>query len=296
MNLQNKIISSGVKSALKQKSLVSKILNMIGIVVLSLISLGGLVLLFDGSAELMMRFTMTLLVTYPSIYILFNRFSNKISIMDSIKKHFLLWLNFISNLIFGSMIYYMFNVGSIQIIELIITFPILYLNFVGDFSIIEAFRKGTTINEQYSIQYIRFVPEPIRNFISSIINGFKSFLNWLTTSAIGKVILSIGLGYLIKSFMSDSDEEDLSNFSMDTDGDGIIDTVGMDTDGDGIVDTVSMDTDGDGIVDTVSMDTDGDGIVDTVSMDTDGDGLADSVAVDIDGDGVADTIIDTDKA
>ena len=96
MNLQNKIISSGVKSALKQKSLVSKILNMIGIVVLSLISLGGLVLLFDGSAELMMRFTMTLLVTYPSIYILFNRFSNKISIMDSIKKHFLLWLNFIS--------------------------------------------------------------------------------------------------------------------------------------------------------------------------------------------------------
>ena len=270
MSLQNKIISSGVKSALKQKSLVSKILNIIGIVVLSLISFGGLALLFDGSAELMMRFTMTLLVTYPSIYILFNRFSNKISIMDSVKKHFLLWLNFISNLIFGSMIYYMFNVGSIQIIELIITFPILYLNFVGDFSIIEAFRKGTTINEQYSIQYIRFVPEPIRNFISSIINGLKSFLNWLTTSAIGKVILSIGLGYIIKSFMSNSDEDDLANFSIDTDGDGIIDTVGMDTDGDGIVDTVSMDTDGDG--------------------------LADSVAVDIDGDGVADTIIDTDKA
>jgi len=277
MNLQDKVISSGLKSVLKQKSLLSKILNVIGILLFSLIGLVGLLLAFDSSEELMMRFSTTLLVTYPSIFIVFNRFFNKVSIIDSVKTHFLLWLNFISNLIFGSMLYYIFNNGSIQIIELIITSPILYLNFIGDFSIIEAFRKGTTINEQYNIQYIRFVPEPIRNIIASIMGGFKLFLNWLTTSAIGKIILSIGLGYLIKSFMSDTEEEDLSTFSMDTDGDGIVDTVGMDTDGDGIVDTVSMDTDGDGIVDTVSMDTDGDGITDTVAVDIDGDGTVDAI-------------------
>ena len=39
------------------------------------------------------------------------------------------------------------------------------------------------------------------------------------------------------------------------------------------------------------LDTDGDGVVDTVVLDTDGDGEADAVAVDTNGDGEMDTVI-----
>lgn len=49
---------------------------------------------------------------------------------------------------------------------------------------------------------------------------------------------------------------------------------GIDTDGDGVVDTVPIDLNGDGIVD--GYDTNGDGIIDQDAVDTDGDGMADS--------------------
>ena len=94
MSLQNKIISGGIKSALKQKSLVSKILNIIGLLLFSLFGFVGLILLFDGSEEMMMRLTTTLLVTYPSIFIVYNKILKKISIGESIKCHFLLWIYF----------------------------------------------------------------------------------------------------------------------------------------------------------------------------------------------------------
>jgi len=68
-----------------------------------------------------------------------------------------------------------------------------------------------------------------------------------------------------------------SQIAADTDGDGVIDTVGVDTDGDGVIDTVGMDTDGDGDVDVIGVDTDGDGDVDVIGMDTDGDGDVDVI-------------------
>lgn len=83
-------------------------------------------------------------------------------------------------------------------------------------------------------------------------------------------------------------DDDFSNsLSMDTDGDGILDTVLSDTTGDGIVDTAYIDTTGDGLLDTVitqdhltgasaiARDLDGDGVVDILAFDHDGDGLID---------------------
>ena len=52
--------------------------------------------------------------------------------------------------------------------------------------------------------------------------------------------------------------------AIDTDGDGVADTVVADIDGDGKADAVGMDVDGDGKVDVLGVDTDGDGKVDTV--------------------------------
>ena len=54
-------------------------------------------------------------------------------------------------------------------------------------------------------------------------------------------------------------------FSVDTTGDGNVDTYMMDTDKDGQIDTVLLDTDGDGEIDTALTDTTGDGELDTVS-------------------------------
>jgi len=86
---------------------------------------------------------------------------------------------------------------------------------------------------------------------------------------------------------------DISTKMSDTDGDGITDTIATDYDGDGIADTTTkmMDTDGDGITDTITRDLDGDGIADTTTkmMDTDGDGITDTITRDLDGDGIADT-------
>jgi hypothetical protein len=77
---------------------------------------------------------------------------------------------------------------------------------------------------------------------------------------------------------------------LDTDGNGVVDTILRDTDGDGTVDTVELDTTGDGQVDTILRDTDGDGMVDTVEMDTNGDGVMDTVLGDTDGDGTLDHV------
>jgi hypothetical protein len=110
---------------------------------------------------------------------------------------------------------------------------------------------------------------------------------------------------------------------IDTDGDGIPDTVDIDDDDDGILDVndgitnpstsglidvdgdvntggdvdyrdtlVGTDTDGDGIVDSVDIDDDNDGILDTVegNGDFDGDGIINSLDLDSDGDGILDII------
>jgi hypothetical protein len=86
---------------------------------------------------------------------------------------------------------------------------------------------------------------------------------------------------------------DMSTKMSDIDGDGITDTIATDYDGDGIADTTTnmLDTDGDGITDTITRDLDGDGITDTTTnmLDTDGDGITDTITRDLDGDGIADT-------
>jgi Ca2+-binding RTX toxin-like protein len=93
---------------------------------------------------------------------------------------------------------------------------------------------------------------------------------------------------------------------IDTDGDGIANSVDSDDDGDGVADTAdafplnpaeSVDTDGDGTGNNADLDDDGDGVIDTrdafaldpaESVDTDGDGTGNNADLDDDGDGVAD--------
>ncbi len=89
--------------------------------------------------------------------------------------------------------------------------------------------------------------------------------------------------------------------SPDNDGDGIPDAVDLDDDNDGIPDTVenngtdpTVDTDGDGTLDYVDTDTPGfvdannDGVDDR--YDTDGDGVIDQFDTDADGDGIPDIV------
>jgi Ca2+-binding RTX toxin-like protein len=94
---------------------------------------------------------------------------------------------------------------------------------------------------------------------------------------------------------------------IDTDGDGIGNSVDSDDDGDGVADTAdafplnpaeSVDTDGDAVGNNADLDDDGDGVGDTrdafalnpaESVDTDGDGIGNNADLDDDGDGVADT-------
>ena len=85
---------------------------------------------------------------------------------------------------------------------------------------------------------------------------------------------------------------------LDTDADGIPDTLDTDDDNDGIPDTLegTGDTDGDGIPDSLDLDSDGDGIPDADEvgsdplnpLDTDGDGTPDHLDTDADGDGIPD--------
>jgi gliding motility-associated-like protein len=93
---------------------------------------------------------------------------------------------------------------------------------------------------------------------------------------------------------------------LDTDGDGIPDYRDTDSDGDGIPDSVEkgpngatpIDTDGDGKPDYLDLDSDGDGIPDSIEkgpngatpLDTDGDGTPDYRDLDSDGDGISDSV------
>jgi len=130
---------------------------------------------------------------------------------------------------------------------------------------------------------------------------------------------TLGIEIEITGGSDESDDADESGTetitTLDTDGDGEVDTVidAIDVDGDGQADIVevstAVDVDGDGVVDAVetvtAVDLDGDGDADvvevTTAMDTDGDGEVDTVvtATDLDGDGEADiitvaTAVDTD--
>jgi len=86
--------------------------------------------------------------------------------------------------------------------------------------------------------------------------------------------------------------------AIDTDDDGIADTLAEDTDGDGIANFEDIDADGNGILDElgevppgfVAIDTDDDGIADTLALDTDQDGIADFEDIDADGNGILDEL------
>lgn len=113
-------------------------------------------------------------------------------------------------------------------------------------------------------------------------------------------------------------------FSLDKDGDGIINQFDLDSDNDGITDLVEtggVDTNGDGLIDLKidgngnglydvydvtalgfglngSLDFDGDGRANFIDLDSDNDGISDIVeagGADSNGDGKADTFIDVDK-
>jgi hypothetical protein len=91
--------------------------------------------------------------------------------------------------------------------------------------------------------------------------------------------LSRGLG-----FPADFLEEDLSAFlhcELDSDGDGIADTVEgtADPDDDGISNYLDLDSDGDGIPDAIegAADLNGDGIPNFLDLDSDGDGIPDAL-------------------
>ena len=89
--------------------------------------------------------------------------------------------------------------------------------------------------------------------------------------------------------------------TRDTDGDGTPDYKDLDSDGDGISDAIegSADADGDGIPNFRDLDSDGDGIPDSTEgiVDTDNDGRPNFLDTDSDGDGIPDALegsIDTD--
>ena len=86
----------------------------------------------------------------------------------------------------------------------------------------------------------------------------------------------------------------LDTVDADVNGDGVIDN-GVDQDADGIKDSADSDLNGDGIVDNNASDSDGDGVIDTYDPDDDNDGLADSVDINVknhdsDGDGIPDGV------
>lgn len=99
--------------------------------------------------------------------------------------------------------------------------------------------------------------------------GISNFFKILAALAFVRSIIKIfGIDF------GGDDELDVeeNNFNVDTNGDGIMDSVGTDLDGDGLYDSISIDTDGDGIIDTIQYDSDGDGFIDEEIIDMDGDG------------------------
>ncbi len=89
-----------------------------------------------------------------------------------------------------------------------------------------------------------------------------------------------------------------AEIEIDTDNDGLVNSLDLDDDNDGIPDLVeqagdpTLDTDGDGIIDSLDLDSDNDGILDILEaggVDNDGNGMVDDVT-DTDQDGLADVV------
>jgi ribosomal protein L2 len=80
--------------------------------------------------------------------------------------------------------------------------------------------------------------------------------------------------------------------AMDTNGDGMIDTIAYDTNGDGKIDKIEYDTNHDGNVDKIEYDTNRDGKVDTIHHDTNHDGKFDTIEYDTNHDGKIDKVED----
>jgi hypothetical protein len=106
-----------------------------------------------------------------------------------------------------------------------------------------------------------------------------------------------GMGKLILPDTDGDGKPDLID-ALDTDGDGIFDSVDTDDDGDGILDIedlLPIDTDNDGIPNATDIDDDGDSIPDTSeapgkALDTDNDGTPNATDTDDDNDGILDTV------
>ena len=71
---------------------------------------------------------------------------------------------------------------------------------------------------------------------------------------------------------------DYMELNFDLNGDGVLDSQAFEIDSneDGVMDTVAVDTDGDGYYETLGNDIDGDGYIDEYQADTDGDGYLDT--------------------
>ncbi|MEQ8908790.1 MAG: T9SS type A sorting domain-containing protein [Vicingaceae bacterium] len=129
-------------------------------------------------------------------------------------------------------------------------------------------------------------------------NGIGSFVSGSITAGVdgggGATGANGDDGFVIISFNG--------TCSVDTDNDGVINSLDPDSDNDGLADIIEaggVDTDGDGIADDVT-DTDGDGWPDIfdsddggtalTDVDTDGDGLENRIDIDADDDGIVDVI------
>ena len=156
--------------------------------------------------------------------------------------------------------------------------------------------------------------------VGTLTSGESAVLNIQATvdptsagSVITNIITEVDLDQDDSNTTNDDLEEDIE-ILLDTDGDGVEDSVDIDDDDDGILDVDEgdgeTDTDEDGIPDSLDIDSDNDGIVDNVESqeegeyvppagsDSDGDGLDDAydpddggafiVPVDTDGDGTTD--------
>jgi len=111
----------------------------------------------------------------------------------------------------------------------------------------------------------------------------------LVAGAVATSLLMPGTAHAASSSeLPHSDELNVHGVAADSDGDGLVDTVGIDTNHDGRLDTFGIDLDEDGKVDAVGIDTDDDGSIDTFGFDTDADGDMDVVAYDYDEDGQVD--------